>query len=292
MNNNLDTFQIASHLEENMYPLVSINEEPTSDYIHSSTKIDENQESVPRDSPVEQFTDPISIDEIDEKKQESEDEDYNTSDEESDEEEKEIICDKEKITGERVVLSTDKLPKDQLKFIVFEESIANVFRVCFKCNASCNVFVERQIGTHCKIGVFCSANPNHNFSWMTGPLCNRLPIINLMIASSIVCTGMECSKTLRFLQSLNIMCIQRREFSNLQQAYVIPAVFNVWKRKQLELLEDIKDKSIVIASDMRVDSPGHSGLLGSGSTLDIDRNVILDTQVIKVIFLRLYFQYK
>ena len=25
---------------------------------------------------------------------------------------------------------------------------------------------------------------------------------------------------------------------------------------------------------MRVDSPGHSGLLGSGSTLDIDRNVI------------------
>ena len=95
-----------------------------------------------------------------------------------------------------------------------------------------------------------------------------------MIASSIVCTGMECSKTLRFLESLNIMCIQRREFSNLQQTYVIPAVFNVWKREQLKLLEDIKDKSIIIASDMRVDSPGHSGLLGSGSTLDIDRNVI------------------
>ena len=51
-----------------------------------------------------------------------------------------------------------------------------------------------------------------------------------MIASSIVCTGMECSKTLRFLESLNVMSIQRREFSNLQQAYVIPAVFNVWKR--------------------------------------------------------------
>ena len=79
------------------------------------------------------------------------------------------------------------------------------------------------------------------------------------------------------------MCIQRREFSNLQQAYVVPAVLNVWKREQLKLLEDIKDKSIIIASDMRVDSPGHSGLLGSGSTLDIDRNVILDTQVIKVI---------
>ena len=41
-------------------------------------------------------------------------------------------------------------------------------------------------------------------------------------------------------------------------------------------------KSIVVASDMRVDSLGHSGLFGSGSTLDMDRNIILDTQVIKV----------
>ena len=33
---------------------------------------------------------------------------------------------------------------------------------------------------------------------------------------------------------------------------------------------------------MRVDSPGHSGLPGSGSTLDMGRNIILDTQIIKV----------
>ncbi|XP_046850274.1 uncharacterized protein LOC124443791 isoform X1 [Xenia sp. Carnegie-2017] len=32
---------------------------------------------------------------------------------------------------------------------------------------------------------------------------------------------------------------------------------------------------------MRVDSPGHSGLFGSGSSLDVDNNVILDTQIIK-----------
>ena len=86
------------------------------------------------------------------------------------------------------------------------------------------------------------------------------------------------------------MCIQRRELSNLQQAYVIPAVFNVWKREQLKLLEYNKNKSVIIACDMRVDSPGHSGLLGSGSSLDIDRNVILDTQVIKVICLCPYFK--
>ena len=44
-----------------------------------------------------------------------------------------------------------------------------------------------------------------------------------------------------------------------------------------------------MASDMRVDSPGHSGLFGSGSSLDVDRNKILDTQIIKVIITRANF---
>ena len=47
-------------------------------------------------------------------------------------------------------------------------------------------------------------------------------------------------------------------------------------------LQDIGDEPIVMASDMRVDSPGHSRLFGSGSTLDMGRNIILDTQIIKV----------
>ncbi len=290
-NTNTDAFENASQVDENMYPLASLDED------------DENIENNQKNPPIKQLSsDPIPSDEIgEEKEQESADEEnYNpieddkeendSDEEENDDEEEDIICNDERTTTKRVMLSSDKPQKDQLKFIVFEESIANIFRVCFKCNACCNVSLEHQIGTYCKIGVFCSGNPSHNFLWTTGPLCNRLPILNLMIAASIVSTGMECSKTLRFLQSLNIMCIQRRELSNLQQAYVIPAVFNVWKREQLKLLEDNKNKSVIIASDMRVDSPGHSGLLGSGSSLDIDRNVILDTQVIKVICLCPYFK--
>ncbi|CAB4006707.1 Hypothetical predicted protein, partial [Paramuricea clavata] len=92
---------------------------------------------------------------------------------------------------------------------------------------------------------------------------------------------MECAKALRLFDSLKIMCFKRREFSNLLTGYVIPAVFNVWKGQQQCLLNSIKDIPICIASDMRVDSPGHSGLFGSGSSLDVDRNIILDTQVIK-----------
>lgn len=45
---------------------------------------------------------------------------------------------------------------------------------------------------------------------------------------------------------------------------------------------EINGKSNVVAPYMRLDSPGNSGLYGSGSTLHRDRNIILDTQVISV----------
>ena len=111
---------------------------------------------------------------------------------------------------------------------------------------------------------------------------NRLPVLNLLMASSILSIGMESNKTIRFMESLNILCFKRRELSNIQSSYVIPAVINVWRREQQKLLDEVKGKAIEIASDMRVDSPGHCGLLGAGSTLDVERNVILDTQIIKV----------
>ena len=127
-----------------------------------------------------------------------------------------------------------------------------------------------------------SGDVTHNFTWSTGPLYNRLPLLHIMIASSVVCTSMECAKALRLFNALKINCFKRREFSNLLTGYVIPAVFSVWKSEQQSLLNSIKDKPICVASDMRVDSPGHSGLFGSGSSLDVDRNVVLDTQIVKV----------
>ena len=54
------------------------------------------------------------------------------------------------------------------------------------------------------------------------------------------------------------------------------------------MINGIKDKPVVIASDMRVDSGGHSGLLGSESTLAVKQNVILDIQVVKVIAWRVH----
>jgi hypothetical protein len=184
---------------------------------------------------------------------------------------------------EKVVLSNNKLPENQMKFIVFEESLVKCFERCFKCDSVCAVRLESTVGTFCRISVTCSGDINHAFVWSTGPLHNRLPVFHLMITSGILSSGLECAKVLRLFDSLNIPCIKRREFTDLQSAYVIPAVVSVWNREKTSLVQEIKGTSRCIASDMRVDSPGHTGLFGSGSSLDVEKNVILDTQIIKVL---------
>ena len=180
------------------------------------------------------------------------------------------------------ILSRNKLPQDQRKFIVFEDSLVECFDRCSKCGSKCLVSVANTIGTFSRISVQCLLDETHSFTWCTGPLCNRLPVFHLMLASGILATGLEWAKVFRLLSALKIKCFTRREFSRLQSAYVIPAVFNVWGGEKKRLLQKLKGQTCCIASDMRVDSPGHSGLFGSGSSLDVDNNVILDTQIIKV----------
>ena len=174
---------------------------------------------------------------------------------------------------EPIILTSEKSVKDQLKFIVCEESIAKTFSLCFKCGSHCSVLLTSIIGSYCKMLISCSATAKHNMSWSTGPLMNRLPAFNLLMAASILSTGMESNKTIRFMESMNVLSIKRREWSNISSAYVIPAVINVCKLEQQRLLDDLKGKPVDIASDMRVDSPGHCGLLGAGSTLDVATNI-------------------
>ena len=183
----------------------------------------------------------------------------------------------------RRLLEAGKPPKDQIKFIVFEEAVLDVFGHCSKCGAKCIVTMENQIGSTCKICSSCTSESGHYFEWSTGPLMNHMPVFHLLLATGILATGMESSKVLRLFSALNIPNLHQRELSNILKSYTIPAVYKIWQDEQSERMKEIEGEEIVIASDMRVDSPGHSGLFGSGSTLDMGRNLILDTQIIKVL---------
>ena len=77
---------------------------------------------------------------------------------------------------------------------------------------------------------------------------------------------MESSKVIQLFNALGIPNVKQRELSYILKNYTIPAVYKVWQEVQSANLQEIENEPIVIVSDMRVDSPGHTSLFGSGST--------------------------
>ena len=87
---------------------------------------------------------------------------------------------------------------------------------------------------------------------------------------------------LRLFAALKIPNIRQRELSNIFKYHAAPSIYYIWQKEQVSRQNKINGKSIVLASYMRLDSPGNSGLFGSGTILRMDRNIILDIQVINV----------
>ena len=94
------------------------------------------------------------------------------------------------LDNEQIILTSGKSVKDQLKFIICEGSIAwyiaTTFGMCLKCGSCCSVLITSIIGSYYKILISCSSSAEHNISWSTGPLMNRLPAFNLLIAATVV----------------------------------------------------------------------------------------------------------
>ena len=118
-------------------------------------------------------------------------------------------------------------PQDQIKFIVFEEAILDVFGQCVQCGSKCVISAENQIGSCFKICIACSTNSEHYFEWTTGPCVSKMAAFHLLLASTIIATGMESSKVLRLFQALKIPNLKQRKLSDILKYYSIPAVYNV-----------------------------------------------------------------
>ena len=168
------------------------NDEPTDvDHfaVQTATTTEVDVESIASSASTESLASNISVDEIS-----SADSDESIEDDAGDSE-----------YDKRTVLVEGKPPRDQIKFIVFEQAILDVFGQCRRCGSKCVVTAENQIGSCCKICVTCSSDSEHYFEWTTGPCIFKMAAFHLLLASGILATGMEASKVLRLFEALKIL---------------------------------------------------------------------------------------
>ena len=174
----------------------------------------------------------------------------------------------------RTVLVEGKPLQDKIKFVIFEEAILAVFSVnAYSVVQNASLLLKINFAHVSKFAARVEQTMNTISSGLLVRACQKMGH-SILLGSAILGTGM-------------IPNLKQCELSNILKYYTILAVHNVWNAEQSARLQEAKEEPIVIASDMRFNSPGHSGLFRLGSTLDMARNVILDTQVIKVNFIAL-----
>ena len=174
----------------------------------------------------------------------------------------------------------DVSPLDDRKYLVFESCLKTLLMVCTVCLASCRVSVKHVKGTLVVMRAVCCNG--HEKIWASQPLHKKMPLRNLLMAASMFFSGTSANKAILMLKNINCMTFGLRSFSNIQAAYLLSSVSNVWKKSQLKLVFNRKHKDLHIGGDARCCSPGHTAKYGSYSVMDLKTDEILDVQLIQV----------
>eukprot|EP00795_Rhopilema_esculentum_P011047 gene11047-19898_t len=168
------------------------------------------------------------------------------------------------------------------KFIVFKSCLWELFTTCPSCNSNCTVEEKLQTGTQVSVLQSCSIC-GYTRNWLSQPNYGHTPAGNIQLAGAIFFNGSSCSKVLRTLQSINIASISESTFYEHASRYLQPTVYHKWKCEQENLFQQLSqmEGGLVLGTDGRADSPGHSAKYGSYSVLEERINKVIDIQLVQ-----------
>ncbi|KAI4820168.1 hypothetical protein KUCAC02_028153, partial [Chaenocephalus aceratus] len=147
-------------------------------------------------------------------------------------------------------LYADASPLEDQQFLVYGSCLLKLLAICSVYFPTCRVQLKRVIGSMVVFEQLCAHG--HSNVWDSQPCYGTMPAGNLQIASAILFGGNSSVKILNLFRYMNIPAISLRTYSLLQTSYLIPAVENVWKRKQQHHLAALKDQPAKLGGDAYV----------------------------------------
>ncbi|XP_037529147.1 uncharacterized protein LOC119406472 [Rhipicephalus sanguineus] len=124
----------------------------------------------------------------------------------------------------------------------------------------------------------------HKLPWRSQPLVkgSGAGAGNLLPAAGMLYSGCVVASTIRCLNSIGIQSITERTFYNYQRAYLLPAVKQLFLKKQAAMVNSLTDLRVDLAGDGRCDSPGYSAKYLAYSVLAAQNGCILHTEQVQV----------
>ena len=172
-----------------------------------------------------------------------------------------------------------KQPKN---FIVSEEALNKLFKVCITCGQA--ILDQSKFIKGSMVSVKSTCINGHVNTWDSQPYVNGMPLCNLLIPAAILFTGNTFTPIEHFSSCLNLQMISKTTFYKVQNKYVFPVIHNTWHNHQKQVLQSIKEQKVQInvAGDGRCDSPGHSAKYGTYSLLDESSGKVIDFSLVQV----------
>ncbi|KAH7934292.1 hypothetical protein HPB49_024488 [Dermacentor silvarum] len=166
------------------------------------------------------------------------------------------------------------------KFIVFESCLRELLTTCKVCGQAVGDISSKVVGTLLIVEGMC--DKEHMLQWRSQPLVRGSGAGNILLAAGVLFSGCAVAATLRCLNSIGVQTITERTFYNYQRAYLLPAINELFHRKQAEMASELAGLQVDLAGDGRCDSPGYSAKYMTYSVLSMQNGCILHTEQVQV----------
>ncbi|XDV11168.1 hypothetical protein PO909_000180 [Leuciscus waleckii] len=167
------------------------------------------------------------------------------------------------------------------KLLVFEECLMELFEKCPVCTKVCEV-KTRLRGTFMEVWQRCP-HCQYQRRWKSQPVIgNSTPAGNLQLSTAIYVSGASFFNIQKVFKAMQLQMHSYRQFRRHCRNFIEPAVLHKWKNDQAAVLQQLStDGSAILGGDMRADSPGHSAKFGSYTMMDLNKNTVIDIQLVQ-----------
>ncbi|CAG2236263.1 unnamed protein product [Mytilus edulis] len=112
--------------------------------------------------------------------------------------------------------------------------------------------------------------------WCSQPILNRrLHSGDLVFSAGILLSGNNYQKIADLAKFIRLPILCNSTFLKIQRTYLVPSIDSFWVQSQDMVLQEFRDKEIVILGDGRMDSPGHCAQFCSYTFMEYNTKKIL-----------------
>nr|XP_055053060.1 uncharacterized protein LOC129438330 [Misgurnus anguillicaudatus] len=182
--------------------------------------------------------------------------------------------------------SEDEGGKDwhEKKVIVNESSLMSLFKFCQMCGkpiSSKDIFDN---GAQRKVKWTCLGG--HSGTWTSSPDVRGMPQVNLLSAAAVLFKGGTYTELSDWCTTMSIQMISQTTFYTIQNAYLHPAIENLYEERRNEVLarvylEQEDGKRPHLAGDGRCDSPGFNAKYCHYTFMLDDTKKIIHTELVQ-----------